>query len=504
VTLLNKQISLTQLHVEKYQATYAFFLVAVIYFIYSMLRNITVFPFDSGVYWYLSKSFFSQDTGEFSLLNFEQTYSIRGYFFSLLLAPVHQISLWFKLSNDELFIVFRLYSALFSSYGLTIILPSLFAKLFKVKLTIISRLMVPITILVFWPGLILYPLTDLYSSIMFIGVLLLLLVINKSDKITLAYVALLSCGAGLLSGGLYNTRTVYLIPLAVLILFLPFLLKNKSRKLNAVVILCFIIGLIIVSLPQCIINQKYYNTFTPKVIMSNYIKDTNLFYSSLGLGIYAQRYETVVKLDKHPQNAVIYNDAAGQYVMKKENIGTIKNLKQYLNLVFKYPIEFAGIYTRHVFNYFDARYGDIYYDNVRDKNYLLFVFNYIFLYLGAHSIRLFYPKIKPNSNRDITTVDNSLFRRLKMNRLFFYFAQYQILWIGVWLIPAIIVIPGHVEARYFFQAYLLIYSVMFYGVSLREIIRHLKSRPLKSISLFLIGFFIFCAVTDSTISTIVQ
>lgn len=172
---------------------------------------------------------------------------------------------------------------------LAILLPNIFVSLIGGKTSFIRRLFTPACVAIFFPGLIAYPLSDLPAICLIITSLALIVYASKQNFL-LCGIAL-ALFSGVASYGAYNTRTIYLFTIALLIFLIPTLILREKRTIIRIALtFFFIIGVILTSIPQSLINLKYLNTPTPFVIAN--FNNTSLFANQLKWGITVQRYET--------------------------------------------------------------------------------------------------------------------------------------------------------------------------------------------------------------------
>lgn len=322
---------------------YAAFVIAVaIFLILHKIHNVQYFPWDAKGYWALSNP----------EIFFNYPKEIRGYFFPLLLLPAHSIS---NLSSEYQNYPYRLLSALVYSYTLTIVLPEFYVRVFGGNLTTSRRVVVSLLIAVLFPGLIIYPLSDLPAFLLLIGSISALL--NAKTAMSFIAKSFFALIGGVLAAGAYNTRTIYLFPLLCIFCAVPFyFFLAQSIKNRFLGVLAFATGLLLVSLPQSFINHSTHETWSPAVISQN--TDKSLFALQLMWGITIQRYETTID-PTSPSASRYFMDKAGEKIFISENLENGKvTVANYISLVARHPLDFLGIYGRHLVNGLDLRDGE--------------------------------------------------------------------------------------------------------------------------------------------------
>lgn len=127
-----------------------------IFLILHQIHDVQYFPWDAKGYWELSnpKIFFNYPK------------EIRGYFYPLLLLPAHFFSNIFEYYQNY---SYRFFSAFIYAYLLTSVLPAFYVRIFGGTLTTSRRLITPLLIAILFPGLIIYPLSDLPAFLLLIG-----------------------------------------------------------------------------------------------------------------------------------------------------------------------------------------------------------------------------------------------------------------------------------------------------------------------------------------------
>lgn len=143
---------------------------------------------------------------------------------------------------------------------------------------------------------------------------------------------------------------------------------------------------------------------------------------------------------------------------------------QMAKLIFRYPLDFIGIYVRHFLNILYPIYPNQYiYDIEKDKSFFLILF-YTILFLGA------------------TNFINSF--QLKNSKW---------IWFVLILVPCVCILPGAVEIRFFIAFYFLI--CMYAVLEIREFAARFKDNKIKYVIIYFVGFLLYVAYAGILLST---
>lgn len=439
--------------------------------------DVRYFPHDAGNYWGLS------DPAVF--LNSKNV--IRGYLFPLLLYPVRIFS---DLFNDP-FVGFRFAFSAIYALILPVLFANLFGKIMGCNLSLLRRL-VPVFLLgIIFPGVLIYPLSDLPAILMLCGSLLFMLA--KNDINVERRTVFLHCMmAGILAAAAYNTRTIYVFSLLAIYIYL--LIRDgyggsTNKALKFLKLSAFSLGVVLILLPQAFVNLKIHDKFTPVVVTNS------LFQSQLEWGITLQRYETSIEPDVNPR--VYYFDPAGIWFLNKiskENtidqlgfahkimvVNSVMPIKSYLTLALNNPSTFLGIYFRHFINGLDVRDGLVYVKNKSNDNKIVSGVNFLIIIFFV--LVIYFDKKSKNSKFETINKDG--------------------LWLlAIILIPVFCIIPGAIETRFFLPLHLLIYGFLaFYG-NIGKFILDFKNNYIYASFLFFIIAGAFFAISEATMANI--
>lgn len=467
--------------IKDYEKLLAFFLASALFMLLNQSMNPITFPWDSGQYWNLS------DPAVF--FTFPEHY--RGYFYPFLLLPAHYIA---NISGELSRYAFRVYSSLVYAFALTIILPSFYVSVFGGKVTFMRRMIVPVLMVILFPGVIVYPLSDLPSFILMFSCanLLLKASLDASEKWSSKSVLCLVL-SGFLAYAAYNTRTIYLFPL-LLILIAPFILyKGYLFVTKIIAITALIVGMSLAALPQAVINFKTTNTFTPAVIAQ--FSDKSLFALQLMWGISIQRLSVGIVSYNTPV-VQFFLDSAGTQLFDSEKLSRVDvSLSRYLSLVANNPVCFIGIYTRHIINGMDLRNGEVYTQNSKKSCDILSIINFFIIFLGCWVIYIRRTKLAfSHINTAFIPQGDFASERVRATCLWGF-------WLILLIFPVVAIIPGSAETRFFLPAQLLIYCTIAFNCSIKELKESLRLNFFSIVIFFVVFFSLYCAVTLSTIAS---
>ncbi|KII33656.1 hypothetical protein NL64_09110 [Pseudomonas fluorescens] len=446
----------------KHQKMAAFLAAIFIFMLLHSIKGVTAFPWDAADYWRLSSTEI--------LFDFPKN-SMRGYFYPTLLAPI-------RIFSEALGVLghypYRIISSLVYGYFFAIAVPEFYLQVFGGRASFLRRLITPLLVAILFPGIIIYTLSDLPSLAMMISASACALSsIRTSTKLKRYSLLILS---GLLAYGAYNTRTIYLFPAGLLVLALALAIYHKhSAGTRSFTILFFLLGAGIASIPQVVINYKNHDSLSPMVITTSPY-NRSLFAGQLLWGITLQRYETSIDSTSPPTK--YYMDKAGERLFSDNKIGSEPfGLRTYFELALENPVDFAGIYGRHIVNGLDLRDGEVYTVGEPAKRNALAIFNFLIVFSGLFIITM-----------TILTKQAKVEQKIK-----------SVFWGFLVLLPAIMIIPGAIETRFFLAIHLAIYcSIAF--TSDPDSIKNLLHRHWFLISLTLaISATLFFSISTTTL-----
>ncbi|MFF2912154.1 hypothetical protein [Paenibacillus sp. NPDC057934] len=409
--------------------------------LYSIHIDIQNFVYDSSMYWE-SGSLFS-NSGTFSWLTYDQP--LRGYILPFLSYLCMATAKVFGVSALS---IFKLASALFYSFFLAVLIPSLYEKLTGSKLKLIQIFCFFVLVFYFWRGYFLYPLSDFVSLFFVLVTVYALISFFENRKFQIRIFCVLLAGIFLALSTLARpSYQIIILPMIIFVIVYSLLKKIQKRKIFLFVV-AMTLGMSIGYSPQIYINQKNYGVLSPFVQTDLVFKD-NLFVNQLLWGLYMQKYESNTNLDSYPSAGVYFYDQQGINLLDKEKIIDYQNkgfalqkeftMSSYVGLIMKYPLDMITIYTRHIFNGLDLMHHSVYLTDVY-KNRILFSFlNYTSWFVSLVAmIRIF------------------------CNRALLKRKHFELVLIVMTILPSVLSIPGAIESRFFLPIFLLNYVILSY------------------------------------------
>lgn len=452
----------------------------IIFMIYCIIKNNTTFYYDSGYYWSLSSNFYSNS--EFSLTKFYPE-SIRGYFLPLVLFVFQQMAL---IIFKNAFVGLWLLNSISFSLMITILFEIfLKKKLISIKRTITSSIMYSLLIIVFYGWALIYPMSDIIAIISF--VLAIFFSVKKFNNNIANSIKHIFVGYFLYAS--YNTRPAYLISIIIFIfIWVIFNIKGKFKFLLN--ILLIFLGVLILALPQMIINSIHLHTYSPLVIFS-YAGSKNLNLAQLYWGIGANSYQTsIAPLHNYPAAGVFSTNKTGEIIRNIENI-TVDNISYLtiIKLIFKYPFEMIGIYFSHLTNILFILDIGCYVKDMGRKLSLIFLVNSIIIYLTG----FFISTLKKQKDLQKEIKADFLYKLKNIDKKYIYFSCP--------VISALLILPGAVESRFFIYVHIIMYFIVCFVVEYDEIFEIFKNHYIKVISSFLLFIAIFSSLLSYSLAS---
>ena len=458
---------------NKYQKIIAFFLSVACFLLLHQLKNVASYPYDAGGYWGLSdpKVFFNFPANQ------------RGCFYPLLLLPAHFFS---NLIGHLTPFIFRAYTSIVYAFVLTIIIPPFYVSIFGGKITCLRRMITPILIATLFPGLVIYPLSDLPSFLLLCSCVSLLIHV-KNQKWSLISILLL-IAAGFLAYGAYNTRPIYLFPMICILFLVPiFILKMNPLRIKILALLALIVGMGLAASPQILINHKNHAGFSPFVTSGK-----SLFALQSMWGVTIQKYSTYLS-SPTSGGGLYYMDSAGMKFFESEQItGKDISIHRYLSLVAQNLMHFIGTYSRHVINGMDLRDGEVYVQDLTHSCHVLSAINFSLIFLGLWTLyvrraksSIKHPRLAMAPDHDFAT------ERVEADSSW-------AIWFILLILPVIAIVPGAIETRFFLPIQMLLYCTIAFNASIHELIKQLSENFLPITLIFLASFSLFCAVSLNT------
>lgn len=429
--------------------------------------------FDCSAYWKMSGAFITE-TG--FCINPERAgdmFRIRGYVFPFILFLMKGFG---KLGWEGFWITASIMYGFFFSF----VCGNFFENLLHKEISAIQRIIPSVCVILFWRGLVLYPLTDLMAIGLEITALYLLHELKRSyslegkmsDRIILI---LLSIVAGALLYAAYNTRPIYQYCIYLVIVLVFVEKKEKIREnivKNIIIIVGIIVGISLVAVPQVKINQKNLNISSWKVPLQ-----LNTMYGDTGVllyqGLELARYETNVMEDVESPSMYSYDSTATAILHQMPAERTVGN---YMKIWIKYPLECIGIYWGHLINALDVRYSDIYISDVSETNYFCTIASLALLFIVMLLTK----------------------QRIDDRSICYTKIRDKGIWLFVWLVPSMLALLNDIEPRYVIGIWIMVYSIIAFAGDYQRLIKDLKKHPIVSAGLFLILVAMCFQVWDTT------
>jgi hypothetical protein len=204
----------------------------------------------------------------------------------------------------------------------------------------------------------------------------------------------------------------------------------------------------------------------------------SLFASQLLWGITLQRYETSVDKSS-PGAGVFYLDKAGEHLFAANKIGSEPfGLRAYLKLALQNPVDFIGIYGRHIVNGLDLRDGEVYTMGQPWKKNALASFNFLILFSGLLVIVLTIATQRANAAQTTKGV----------------------FWTFLTLLPVMAIIPGAIETRFFLALHLSIYCALAFSSDIGSIKTLLRRHWLLIGLALTVSAMLFFSISTTTMS----
>lgn len=402
--------------------------------------NVTFLPNDAAEYWHFSKP---------GVLGNLPTH--RGYVWALLLLPLHLVAD----AAGHVLTTYRVGLAIFYGVLLPTLVPAAFVQVFGGKVSFLRRLLPVCLLAQIFPGVLIYPLTDLPAFLMALAALLCVLRGFRQSVPRATSLALIAI-AGMLMGAAYNTRTIYLFALFGMLFLLAF--RNGAARtpfLKMLGVTAFAAGLLAVSLPQLVVNLRTHGVGSLAVI--SHSADKNLFAKQLLWGISVQRYETTLPNRSGEGEGVYYVDPAGARLLQGVAlVHTRFSVGAYVDMVKQYPLEFLALYARHAMNGLDVRDGMAYTRKPSPLRNRTALFNFGVLALACWVI--WATRRAPTASGHQPAPAGWPFS------------------LAVLLLPVAAIVPGAIETRFFLPLHLLAYCVIAFrfdaGILRQSVKRH--------------------------------
>lgn len=451
--------------ISKYLPLWNFIIITGIILGFSLLKNIGYdsWYYDCDMYRALGNELFSNDG--YNLLNLSTGF--RGFIFPTILGLCEFVDKKFGMLSP---VSFKILISLIYGFFFACVIPKLMVLLFgcKARGKNYSAVMHLALVMLFFWGLFIYPLTDLFAMVLCVNAVICLL---SADYLQGCKKILMFFFTGIFMYAAYNVRSIYLFSvLATIIVVVVINLKKDEGIKTLFYLFAFQAGMLFCSIPQIIINYHQYGS------ISMMLPTGGLMSQQLEWGIYYQRYETYVGTSYNTPK-LIFQDWAGTKIL--ERAGDISSIREYILLCFRYPLDFIGIYARHIINMLCPIYPEQYIYNLEINRNVLVILNYILLYVFG-----VWCTVLLNYKRRI---GDSLLRFLA---------------IVIMLLPSIAIMPGALEQRFSIMIYVLILGCISYAIDYKLLLNTVKLHWIRYLWMFGMGLFIVLAVWGNTLSSL--
>ena len=419
-----------------------------------LFRFDTGLVYDAGDYWDRGTRLW-QD-GKFSFLYID---GFRGYIYPLYCSICNICGGGYN--------GFRIINSLLISAYFTFILPMMHKEKRGFNDKVVSCIVHWLIFSIFFYGLIIYPLTDLFAIMLCTISILLSQKCNECKKKSTYMVCVFFFGVFLY--WMYNTRTIYLFAsVYLIILFIIRQIRSRNSILYKVgSVFGAILGGVIAAIPQIYMNYHILGIFSMKV------PTNGLMLKQLVWGLTNQRYDTYIGMaESHPVSKMNFIDPVGTALLNHLGIAGFESWSDFFSFLFCFPFEVAGIYARHLINGLLPCWPNQYVTDL-DSNKLFYA-------IGAYVIIFIFL---------LACFNNSL-------------NDYKVLssYVGL-LIPVVFIIPGSVENRFFATVYIMMIGVLCYNVEWDKMKRFLKIYWLKTTIFFFGGGGLIFSIWSSMLAS---
>ena len=335
--------------------------------------------------------------------------------------------------------------------------------------------------LFFWLDYLVYSLSDFPALFFCSAFVFCLLRIDRfiaSEHRSMFYTVAGLLLLGFLAGGSayasYNIRAVYFY--GILVSLVWWLWRNRNKGLF-LLLSCtgIVLGVLLVAYPQMCVNKKYNDTYVPFVPTVNY-STVDLKNWQIAQGLTVDRYETFAGSDPVQRPDMRFNDKAGISLEMKEKVSDGVSLTQLLGLAFKYPLDIAGIYWRHLINYLTPVWRQCYIIDLHVNTAWVALPGIVLWIIFFYQLFL----IKMDQWRN--WLKNEAWAILPFISI------------------CLFMIPAAVEIRFFIAAYSIMYGYLVWRADFRKMLDHFRNHTVSVTLLLTIAFFFWISVMGGTLS----
>ena len=365
----------------------------------------------------------------------------------------------------------------------TVIIPSFFHRNDIHKNSAFLTVIPAAIYIFFWGDTLLYPLSDLVAVFSLISGIWILLLLVEYKEWSRRKILILSFGSGALLYFTYNTRVIFLYGILVSIVVYVISCINKVKRISFS-LACILIGVIVVSVPQVVVNYFNENTFSPRVFTENYgiqYGGGDLKVQQIKWGLQMHRYESCAAEDDdaHVFGAIYFPDTYSSEILNREGLEEPFELKTFVSLWFKYPLDMVGIYARHFVSVMTPIWNQIYVTRFLVNHTVIVALSMIIWLLSGISI----------------LITSSYELRVPLIPGGFVVAI---------IIPAVIQTIGAPEVRFFLPVYVMAYSYVVNGIEYKLLYRRIKKQIVPIVFAILVVSAIWIACLEGVMSSFYQ
>jgi len=347
---------------------------------------------------------------------------------------------------------FRILSSMVYAAFFACFLPRFYLRFFGGKDSLPRRLLPLALMIAFWPGLLLYPLTDLAVAALFVVFLWFFSSWYKADSLWRGTVYIFLAGAA--GYACYNTHLRYQYPIAVSMIFPlvvwirgfigPYKAALMWLRRTVLHIIALAVGFLLIAMPQMYANKLNHDTWSPFLVgwskfqgqlRGNDDSDEVTYFRG---GLSSQYYFGNTSTNPIDITALTLDDIAG--VKLAAQWTNTSGLKGYFKLLFSRPLDFIGLYGRHLVHGMDLFGGEGYYPYPLRYQYLRTFLGFTVFFMAAFVMATAIP-VKRGMRE--------------------FFWHPCVRWCLLF-IPALQIIPLTVESRYFYSAHLALFCALAY------------------------------------------
>lgn len=158
--------------------------------------------------------------------------------------------------------------------------------------------------------------------------------------------------------------------------------------------------------------------------------------------------------------------------------------KELLVSILKYPVEFLGIFTSKFANMIDARWDELYIQELKGIRYGIIILNFTIWFLGIAGIVFELGRARNGISKKSNEINNLI-----------YFLKKYFLYVLACASPALLHLLGtHVEQRYFLPATVILWRYMAVLCPWRELVRFLYNGVISMAAI--LRYFIWLLLRD--------